>query len=220
MSRALRYLLRSYALPVVGSSAAVSAVALVLSQGLHLNFADSYYEMLPIFGVIFMSIFGFSLTTAYQQMALTMNCRRRDFFAASQLLFLGCSVVCMLLTALAGVLPELLGMGYAPSELFDTVRPLYAAPGSWPVLFLLYWLLQPVGAALGALYGHHKVWAVSLFVLIMLLCVVAVVLLLFVQDGTLHIGMLPVFVFCGVLAVIAVACEIYYGSANAKAVVR
>jgi len=228
MKRALCFLSRQYLLPCMGAMAVVAIIALLGSQVLHIEILGSWYVMLPMFSIMFAVIYSFSLITLYRQIALSFNCRRHDFFWGCQATFLLFALANTALIALAGVLPRILHFGYAllpqamdasMDNIIDTI-PLYAEAVSWPVMFLLYLFLQPVGAGIGELYGRHKVLSGVLLAVYMILSTAAVVLLLFVTDGTLNIGPAPVLIALGVFAVIGIVCDILFGRANRNAVVR
>lgn len=225
MSRALRFIARMYLLPVVGSVAVISAIAFFGSQIMYLEVVASWYVMLPMFSIIFAVIYSFSLVTLYRQLALSANCRRRDFFWGSQISFLIFALANTAIIAVVAVLPRLLHIGYdllsqtEDLSLFEMV-PLYAAPASWPVLFLLFLALQPVGTAMGELYYRSKLLSTVLMVVYMVLSVAAVVVALFATDGTIDIGTAPMMIALGVLLVIGIVCDILFARTNARAVVR
>lgn len=223
MKGALRYLFDNY---VRTSLAAVGTFALISLAGspvLKIEFFSSYYYMMPMILVIFISIFSFNIATIYRNMALSMNCLRRHFFWACQLAFAAVALAGLVIVWLTGVLPGLTGIGYALQEgapLSLAGKPAYAEPAQLLFLLAASLLLQPIGAALGGLYGRSKVWATVLLVIVILLGIAGTVLMLFVNDGTLALPpAVPAGLLCA-LAAICAGCEVYFWRSNAKTIVR
>lgn len=225
MKRVLRFLFRIYFLPTIGTLSAMSAAALVGSQIMKIDIFGSWYTMQPMFGLMFAVIFGYSLNTIYRSLALSMNCRRADFFLGCQVIFLAAAAASTLITILTAMIPRIFRFGYAvmaPVEdpgLLEMV-PLYSSPLSWPVIFLVLLLMQPTGAALGELFLHKKALSLVLTSVSMLLSIVAVVVLLFITDGTIEIGLPLAALILGGIAVLGIVCDIVFYRTNRKAVVR
>lgn len=225
MTRAIYFLLRQYIVPSLGAIAVMGAAALVGSQIFHLELLGSWYSMYPMFAIIFAVIYSWTAILLYRSLALSMNCRRQDFFWAAQVCFLLFALGALVIAAVMGTLPRLLHFGYdvwpvtEDPRLYEMV-PLYADPKSWPILFLFTLVLQYVGAASGELYYHHKVLATVLMGLIMLLSVAAVVVMMFMMDGSLSIGPAIIGVGCSVMALIGLVCDIAFYRCNKTAVVR
>lgn len=225
MKRALCFMARIYLGPTAGVMAFFAVASLVGSQALEIELFSSWYVMLPMFAIIFAMIYGWTLTLLYRIQALSMNCRRQDFFWASQVTFLLFALISLAVIALAGTLPRLLHFGYAVQPVVEDPRlmemtPLYADPRTWPVLFLFYVLIQPMGAATGELYYRHKVLATVLMIVFMLVSVASVVLMMFLTDGSVSIAPAIIAVGCGVMALIGIVCDIAFYWCNKTAVVR
>ena len=125
---------------------------------------------------------------------------------------------------LTGALPELTGIGYAIPEGEHAVmlagKPAYIQPGQLLFTLAVSLLLQPIGAALGGLYGRSKVWATILLITVILLGIGGTVLMLFVNSGTVSLPpAVPASLLC-TLAVIGVVSEVYFWRSNAKTIVR
>lgn len=219
-----RWFLWDIYIKVILATTAVISVLSLIGQTARIAFFASYYYMLPMMIVIFMAIYSFSLTIPSRNMALSFNCRRTDFFWESQIAFVVTDAVSILIVWLTGILPRLLGCGYAFSEegTFMNGAPLYAEPGACLFLLAVCLLLQPIGAAAGCLYDKSKVWATVFIIIVMLLGMGGTVVLLFASDGTIpeEITRLICGVMLAVLGVLCAGCEVYYYRANARAVVR
>lgn len=223
MRGALWFLWRFYVLLTLGSTGAVALAGLAGSQWLRLEFLGAYYDMLPMMVIIFFVLYAFNLVAVYRSVALSMNCRRRDFFWASQLAFAVNAPLATLITWLAGMAPRLLGMEYV--SLMErgeglTGLPVYVQPRMCLFLLAVLLLIQPVSAAMGALYGRSKVLATVLLVVVMLLAIAATTLLLFVSDGTIPFTTTVMWAAVGVLALVCAGCQVYFYRANAVACVR
>ena len=97
---------------------------------------------------------------------------------------------------------------------------LWAKPGAIPVLLVLALCLQPIGAALGAIYEKHKILTTVILIAISLMGVASTTLGLFLSDGSLTVA-IPVLVgICGVFVVLALVGEAAYYRSIRKAVVR
>ena len=223
MKGTLRYLWDTYistSLAAVGSFALISLVG---SPVLKVEFFGSYYYMLPMILLIFVIIFSFNISTIFRNMALSMNCLRRHFFWGCQAAFLAVALAGTAIIWLAGVLPDLVGIGYAMQERNNPISggmPAYIQPVQLLFLLALSLLLQPTGAALGGMYGKSKVWATVLLVIVILLGIAGTVLMLFVNAGELSLPpAVPIGLLC-VLTVTGAVSEVYFWRSNAKTIVR
>ena len=224
MKNALRYLWYTYistALVAVGGFALISLIG---SPILKVEFFGSYYYMLPMILVIFTIIFAFNLSTIFRNMALSMNCLRKHFFWGCQVSFLVVALVGTAIVWLAGELPGLAGIGYAVQEgdpaLALAGRPAYVQPVQLLFLLAVSLLIQPVGAAMGGLYGKSKVWAMVLLLVVTLLGIAATMLMLFANNGDFSLPPAVPVSLLAALAVMAAACEVYFWRSNNKAIVR
>lgn len=222
MTRVLRYLWNLYIRVILACIGAFAALSLLLGQWLRIEFFNMYYEMLPMMLIIFMVIYSFNLTILYRNMALSFNCRRRDFFLGSQAGFVLTALGSNAIVWLAGALPGLLGLEYAfqEGERFFNGPPAFTQPPLALGMLAVSLLLQPVGAAVGCLYEKHKAASTVLLIVCMLLSIVGTVLLMFLGDGT--IPFLPAVMggILAALAVLAAVCEVYFWRSNLKATVR
>lgn len=211
---------------ILASTGVMSALSLAVSQAVRIEYFAAYYYMLPMMVVMFMAIYSFNLTIAPRNMALSMNCRRADFFWTSQAAFVVTDVVCILIVWLAGNLPGLLGWGYAFSDsekyTFINGAPLYAGPGMCLFLLAVCLFLQPIGAAAGCLYDKHKALATVFIIIVVFLGMVGTVILLLVGDGSIPKNIMRTIggVTLAVLGVLCALCEVHYYRSNARAVVR
>ena len=223
MKGTLRYLWDTYISTSLAAVGAFALISLVGSPVLKVEFFGSYYYMLPMILLIFVIIFAFNITTIFRNMALSMNCLRRNFFWGCQAAFIAVALLGTAIVWVAGTLPGLTGLGYPMQEggsMMLSGTPAYVQPAQLLFLLAVALLLQPTGAALGGLYGRSKVWAVILLIAVVLLGIAGTVLMLFVNGGELS---LPAAVPVGLLAALAVigaVCEVYFWRSNAKTVVR
>lgn len=221
MKGALRYLWDVYistSLAAVGSFALISLVG---SPVLNIQFFGSYYYMLPMILLIFVIIFSFNISTIFRNMALSMNCLRRNFFWACQAAFAAVALAGTAIVWLAGALPDLTGIGYPWQESGPlSGMPVYIQPAQLLFLLAVSLLLQPTGAALGGLYGKSKVWATVLLIIVILLGIAGTVLMLFVNGGELSLPpAVPVGLLCA-LTVTGAVSEVCFWRSNAKTIVR
>lgn len=223
MKGALRYLWDTYISTSLAAVGTFALLSLVGSPVLRVKFFDSYYYMLPMILLIFVIIFSFNISTIFRNMALSMNCLRRHFFWGCQAAFIAVALAGTAIIWLAGVLPDLAGIGYAMQERNNPISggmPAYAEPVQLLFLLAVSLLLQPTGAALGGLYGRSKVWATVLLITIILLGIAATVLMLFVNGGALSLPpAVPVGLLCA-LTVIGAVSEVCFWRSNAKTIVR
>lgn len=186
------------------------------------DFFATYLAMYPLFPIIFLLIFGYTLTTLYRNLALSFQCRRADLFWGSQLAFLitalGCAAIVAVMSLACEHLLDLSAM--AASDSFFENGILWAKPEAVPVLLVIGLCLQPAGAALGCLYEKHRILTTVLLVVILILSIVATVVCLFVSDGTLIISRSVLLGICAGFAVLGLACEVLYFRSNRNAVVR
>lgn len=186
------------------------------------DYFSVYLVMYPLFPIIFLLIYGYNLSILWRNMVLSFQCRRTDFFWASQIAFLVTGLSCILLTV---------AMGYACNQFLDlssmAVRDtvlqggiIWARPGAIPVLLVVGLALQPIGAALGSLYEKHKIITTVILIVFLLLGVAATVLCMFLADGSLTIARPILWGTCAVFIVMGLAGEILYYRSNQKAVVR
>lgn len=224
MVKALRYLCKTYLTVFLGAGAVISALTVLFSQVAKIEPFSTYYTMLPLFFVLFALICSFNLTTLYRNTALSFGCRRTDFFWGAQAAFVIATLGCILLAALAGVLPKLLWGRYATvkidSSVYIDMPPSWFTPGALAAIGGLCLTLQPIGAAVSGLFNKNKVAAGVFFVLIMLAGVAFTVVAMFVMDGTIVLPRLVIGVTFGALAALAVVCDILFWRSNRKAVVR
>lgn len=182
----------------------------------------TYLTMYPMFPIIFLMIFGYTLTTLHRNMALSFQCRRADFFWGSQIAFLvtglGCAAIVAVMSFACEHLLDLSAMAASDSFLENGI--LWAKPEAVPVLLVIGLCLQPMGAALGCLYEKHRILTTVLLVVFLLLAVASTVVSLFVADGTLPISKNVVLGVCAFFIVLALACEVVYYRSNRNAVVR
>ena len=182
----------------------------------------TYLTMYPMFPIIFLMIFGYTLTTLHRNMALSFQCRRTDFFWGSQIAFLvtglGCAVIVAVMSFACEHLLDLSAMAASDSFLENGI--LWAKPEAVPVLLVIGLCLQPMGAALGCLYEKHRILTTVLLVVFLLLAVASTVVSLFVADGTLPISKNVVLGVCAFFIVLALVCEVVYYRSNRNAVVR
>ena len=223
MKGALRYLWSTYISTSLAAVGTFALISLVGSPVLNIQFFASYFYMLPMILLIFVIIFAFNITTIFRNMALSMNCLRRHFFWGCQAAFVAVALAGTAIIWLAGVLPDLVGFGYAMQERNNPISggmPAYIQPAQLVFLLAVTLFIQPAGAALGGLYGKSKVWAVVLLVAVVLLGIVGTVLMLFVNGGVLSLSpVVPVGLLC-VLTVVGAGSEAYFWNSNMKAVVR
>lgn len=223
MKGTLRYLWDTYISTSLAAVGAFALISLVGSPVLKVEFFGSYYYMLPMILLIFVIIFAFNITTIFRNMALSMNCLRRNFFWGCQAAFIAVALLGTAIVWVAGTLPGLTGIGYPMPEhggMMLSGVPAYVQPAQLLFLLAVALLLQPTGAALGGLYGRSKVWAVILLIAVVLLGIAGTVLMLFVNGGELSLpAAVPIGLLCA-LTVIGAVCEVYFWRSNAKTVVR
>lgn len=223
MKQALLFLWEWYISVVLRVNLVLGVLVVVLNYLFpQTEYFSIYLVMYPLFPIIFLLIYGYNLSTLWRNIVLSFQCRRTDFFWASQVAFLLTGLGCILLTV---------AMGYACNQFLDlssmAVRDTILRGGiiwgrlsALPILLVVALTLQPIGAALGSLYEKHKIITSVILILLLLLGVAATVLCMFLSDGTLTIARPIIFGTCTVFIVLALAGEIVYYRSNQKAVVR
>lgn len=186
------------------------------------DYFSVYLVMYPLFPIIFLLIYGYNLSILWRNMVLSFQCRRTDFFWASQIAFLVTGLGCILLTV---------AMGYACNQFLDLSAMaaretilrggiIWGRLSAAPVLLVVGLALQPIGAALGSVYEKHKIITSVILILLLLLGVAATVLCMFLSDGTLTIARPILWGTCITFGVLALVGEVIYYRSNQKAVVR
>ena len=186
------------------------------------HFFAVYLMMYPLFPVCFLLIYGYNLSVLWQNMALSFQCRRHDYFWAGQVAFLATGVGCALITVVMGLLYvnvlDISAMVAGSHFLENGIA--WATPRAIPVLLVLALCLQPMGAALGSLYEKHKILTTVILCAIMLLGVAATTMGLFMGEWGLSITG-PVMVgVCAVFVALALVGELVYHRSVQTAVVR
>lgn len=161
MTRCFRYLASAYLFPAVGLTVLLTALAVLGSQLLQLSFFDSYFHGLPVMAALFLFFYSINLATYMMDIHLSMGGRRRDLFPAVLLIWLTAALLCLGSTILAALLPEWLGWENQP----QTGVPFYRGPAAWPVLLLLYLLVQSAGTCAGRLFRRRKALGLLFFCL-------------------------------------------------------
>ena len=186
------------------------------------HFFAVYLMMYPLFPVAFLLIYGYNLSALWQNMALSFQCRRHDYFWAGQVAFLATGVGCALITVVMGVLYvnvlDLSSMA-AGSPFLENGIP-WAKPGAIPAMAVLALCFQPIGAALGSLYEKHKILTTVILCAMMLLGIAGTSMSLFMAEWGIAIAG-PVLVgVCALFVVLALVGEAAYYRSIRKAVVR
>lgn len=223
MKQALLFLWDQYISSILKANLVLGILVLGINYLFpQVTFFATYLMMYPMFPIIFLMIYGYTLTTLYRNMALSFQCRRTDLFWGSQVAFLvtglGCAAIMAVMSFACEHLLDLSVMA-ASDTLFEN-GILWANLGAVPVLLVIGLCLQPTGAALGSLYEKHRILTTVLLVVFLLLAVASTVVSLFVADGTLPISKNVILGVCAVFAVLALGSEIFYYRSNRNAVVR
>lgn len=223
MKQALLFLWEQYISTILRVNLVLGALVLWLNYLFpQTEYFSIYLVMYPLFPIMFLLIYGYTLTTLHRNMVLSFQCRRTDLFWASQIAFLVTGLGCGALMA---------AMGWACSTFLDLSAMaggeniflngiIWAKPEAVPVLLVIALSLQPIGAALGSLYEQHKIITSVILIVILLLGVAATVLCMFLSDGSLTVAQPVIWGICAAFAVLALAGEIAYYRSNQKAVVR
>ncbi len=183
MLRSFRFLLHftwrgMAALAAFGAVVAAGCCATGVGRGADNLFA-SYYGAFPLFVLLVLFIFGFSLCGSGLNLALSMGARRRDFFWALQGAMAVCAGAGWLLQLALALLPALAGWradgGWGIIGLFRG-----AALALFPVACLAILVLGCVG---GLLCTRSKVWGGAVIVGAMLLMTAGAALLAVRSDA-------------------------------------
>ena len=176
----------------------------------------SYLMVYPMFPMILLLIYSYTLTTLYRDLALSFQCRRTDFFWGSQLAFLVPGLGCAGIMAVTGFacehLLDLPALADGKSILENGI--LWIKPEAIPVFLVMGLCLQPMGAILGSLYEKHKIITTVILVVIMILAVAATVASLFVADGTLSVSRTVILGTCAAFGGAALVSEMVYYRSN------
>lgn len=224
MKRALRFLWETYGVNVLKTE--LIFIGLILGSNLIFAGNDlfsAYVIAYPMLPVLFAAIFSYSLTALYQTQALGFPCRRKDFFWGSQVMFALTALMAVGLTALLGwALETFVDLSLLVVEFGALEAGIYwARPAALVGLLAVVLLIQPVGAAVGCLYQKHKVIALLIYVLLMVLAVGDVVVsLLTARADAVHLPTWLMPAIYGALGVFAVVGELYFACENRRAIVR
>ena len=186
------------------------------------HFFAVYLMMYPLFPVFFLLIYGYNLSALWQNMALSFQCRRHDYFWAGQVAFLTTGVGCALITVAMGALyVNVLDISsmVAGSPFLENGIP-WAKPGAIPAMAVLALCFQPIGAALGSIYEKHKILTTVILILIMLLGIAGTSMSLFMAEWGLIIAWPVLLGVCGLFVVLALVGELVYYRSVQTAVVR
>lgn len=223
MKQALLFLWEQYISPILRVNLVLGVLVIAFNYLFpQTEYFSIYLVMYPMFPIMFLLIYGYTLTTLHRNMVLSFQCRRADLFWGSQVAFLVTGLGCGLLTA---------AMGWACNTFLDLSAMaggenifqsgiIWARPGAIPVLLVIALSLQPIGAALGSLYEQHKIITSVILIVILLLGVAATVLSMLLSDGSLTVARPVILGICAAFAVLALMGEIAYYRSNQKAVVR
>ena len=223
MKKALTFLWESYISTILLANLVLGVLILAVNyMAPQQNIFAIYLVMYPLFPIFFLLIYGYNLAILWQNMALSFQCRRKDYFRAGQVAFLvtalGCTLVVTVMGWLCNSLLDLSTIAAGRTILENGI--LWARPGAIPGLLVLALCLQPMGAALGSIYEKHKILTTVILCAIMLLGVGAVTLGLFMADGSLTIGRPVLLGVCGFFVVLALVGELVYHRSVQTAVVR
>ena len=223
MKQALLFLWERYVSVLLWSNLTLGA--LILGSNYLFPQTDlfaSYLMVYPMFPMILLLIYRYTLTTLYRNLALSFQCRRTDFFWGSQLAFLVPGLGCAGIMAVIGFarehLLDLPALADGKSILENGI--LWIKPEAIPVFLVVGLCLQPMGAVLGSLYEKHKIITTVILVVIMILAVAATVASLFVADGTLSVSRTVILGTCAAFGGAALVSEMVYYRSNQKTVVR
>ena len=223
MKQALLFLWERYVSVLLWSNLTLGA--LILGSNYLFPQTDlfaSYLMVYPMFPMILLLIYSYTLTTLYRDLALSFQCRRTDFFWGSQLAFLVPGLGCAGIMAVTGFacehLLDLPALADGKSILENGI--LWIKPEAIPVFLVMGLCLQPMGAILGSLYEKHKIITTVILVVIMILAVAATVASLFVADGTLSVSRTVILGTCAAFGGAALVSEMVYYRSNQKTVVR
>ena len=228
MTRCIRYLSGSYLKYILICALIFGAGSAVGSQLLGISFFDSYYMSLPLMISLFLVLYSITLSTYQLELSLSMGGRRIDYFAAVLVIWLAATLFSLAVTILAAMIPDWLGWGVIdfPDALgwedqFRTGAPFYRSPAVWPMLCLLYLMLQSFGTMMGRFLLGHKVLAgvftaVFLILITALLCFAMIARSLELQTD--WVFSLPA--LCLILMVLILLFTILFHRQLRRAVVR
>ena len=189
---------------VLGFAAVVTAGAFLtgVPDGAQ-NIFETYFSTLPLVVLIILFIFAFSLCTSSMNLALSLGARRRDFFLAVQGILLLYTMVCWLLQIAVSAIPVL--FHWSRPERWSILTAL-RGPNlfSYPLLCLAVLL---AGCVCGLIFTRSKAAGVIIVFAAAVLGVFGVTFLFVTSDtwGEAHLGVLPVVLTAGAVAVIGVS---------------
>lgn len=225
MKRTLSFLWEVYGFSVLKVELAFMAVIFFFNRVFFLSdLVGTYVAVYPILHVLFLFIFGYSLTTLYRAQALGFPCRRKDFFWGSQLMFLLTVLMAVACTVILGAALERFGNLSLLAERFRFIADYgiyWAKPAMLKWLAYICLCVLPISAATGCLYQKNKVIGMIVYIVAMLFAIGGVVLLLFAADGvSMRVPAWVIPTLGIVLGVSAVVSEVYFALENRRAIVR
>ncbi len=189
---------------VLGFAAVVTAGAFLtgVPDGAQ-NIFETYFSTLPLVVLIILYVFAFALCTSSMNLALSLGARRRDFFLAVQGILLLYTMVCWLLQIAVSAIPVL--FHWSRPERWSILTAL-RGPNlfSYPLLCLAVLL---AGCVCGLIFTRSKAAGVIIVFAAAVLGIFGVTFL-FVTSGTwgeAHLGVLPVVLIAGAVAVAGVS---------------
>ena len=189
---------------VLGFAAVVTAGAFLtgVPDGAQ-NIFETYFSTLPLVVLIILYVFAFALCTSSMNLALSLGARRRDFFLAVQGILLLYTMVCWLLQIAVSAIPVL--FHWSRPERWSILTAL-RGPNlfSYPLLCLAVLL---AGCVCGLIFTRSKAAGVIIVFAAAVLGVFGVTFLFVTSDtwGEAHLGVLPVVLTAGAVAVIGVS---------------
>ena len=189
---------------VLGFAAVVTAGAFLtgVPDGAQ-NIFETYFSTLPLVVLIILYVFAFALCTSSMNLALSLGARRRDFFLAVQGILLLYTMVCWLLQIAVSAIPVL--FHWSRPERWSILTAL-RGPNlfSYPLLCLAVLL---AGCVCGLIFTRSKSAGVIIVFAAAVLGVFGVTFLFVTSDtwGEAHLGVLPVVLTAGAVAVIGVS---------------
>ena len=167
------------------------------------NIFETYFSILPLVVLIILYVFAFALCTSSMNLALSLGARRRDFFLAVQGILLLYTMVCWLLQIAVSAIPVL--FHWSRPERWSILTAL-RGPNlfSYPLLCLAVLL---AGCVCGLIFTRSKAAGVIIVFAAAVLGVFGVTFLFVTSDtwGEAHLGVLPVVLTAGAVAVIGVS---------------
>ena len=207
MVKSFRFLLQSAWInlgAVLGFAVVVTAGAFAtgVPDGA-VNLFETYFSTLPLMVLIMLFVFASSLCTSSMNLALSLGARRRDFFLAVQGILLLYTMVCWLLQIAVSAIPVL--FHWSRPERWSILTAL-RGPNlfSYPLLCLAVLL---AGCVCGLIFTRSKAAGVIIVFAAAVLGVFGVTFLFVTSDtwGEAHLGVLPVVLTAGAVAVIGVS---------------